>query len=243
VRLRTQAILQKALDGGGVDYSVMVGESPVARLYIVVRAERGHVLPDVDESELEAQVAAVVRSWDDDLAEEALCQLGPERAQALLAMCGGERIPQTYKTDVPATAAVDDLTQVLDLRESGENVAFDLWESEGYVGGVPIEKKAEPDDAAADGHRVWRLSIYRTGSPITLTDVLPRLQHMGLEVVDEHPYEFAGAEPFWIYSFSLRAQSPAARQRPRGDGGREQFEQALCALWHGEIEDDGFNSL
>ena len=169
----------------------MVGESPVARLHIVVRAERGHMLPDVDESELETQVAAVVRSWDDDLAEEALCQLGEERAQALLAMCGGERIPQTYKTDVPATAAVDDLNKVLELRESGEERRLRPV----GVGGLRRRRADRRDGRArlrrADGHRVWRLSIYRTGAPITLTDVLPRLQHMGLEVVDEHPYEFA----------------------------------------------------
>jgi glutamate dehydrogenase len=246
VRLRTQEILQKALNGGGgVDYSVMVGESPVARLHIVVRAERGHMLPDVDESELETEVAAVVRSWDDDLAEEAICQLGEERAQTLLAMRSDQRIPQTYKSDVPATAAVDDLIQVLGLRESGESVAFDLWESEGYVGGVPIDEKAEPD-AAADGHRVWRLSIYRTGSPITLTDVLPRLQHMGLEVVDEHPYEFAGAEPFWIYDFGLRrsaGQDSASRVPSSIASVKDLFESALAALWHGDVEDDGFNAL
>ena len=35
--------------------------------------------------------------------------------------------------------------------------------------------------------------VYRSGSPITLSDVLPQLQHMGLEVVDEHPYQFAGS--------------------------------------------------
>ena len=60
--------------------------------------------------------------------------------------------------------------------------------------------------AGADGHGVWRLTIYRVGTPITLTDVLPRLQHMGVDVVDEHPYEFAGplAQPFWIYDFGLR---------------------------------------
>src|SRR5260221_8158495 len=116
----------------------MVGESPVARLYIVVRAERGHLVPDVDAATLEAQVAAAVRSWDDDLAEEAVRQLGEERAAALLAMCSGEQIPQTYKTDVPAAAAVDDLEKILELRESGESISFDLWESEGYVGGTPV---------------------------------------------------------------------------------------------------------
>ena len=33
---------------------------------------------------------------------------------------------------------------------------------------------------------MWRLTIDRIGSPITLTDVLPRLQNMGVEVVDEY---------------------------------------------------------
>jgi glutamate dehydrogenase len=248
VRLRTQEILLKALDGASVDYSVMVGESPVARLHIVVRAERGHLLPDVDAAKLEAEVGAAIRSWDDDLAEEALCQLGEERGQALLDMCSGQAIPPTYKTDVPANVAVDDLEKVLKLRESGESVAFDLWESESYVGGVPIEDSpgGEPQDPG-DGHRVWRLSIYRTGSPITLTDVLPRLQHMGVDVVDEHPYEFEAAEPFWIYDFGLRKSDvgpDAASRAPASVASvKDLVQDALTALWHGDVEDDGFNAL
>jgi glutamate dehydrogenase len=249
VRLRTQEILRRALDGAGVDYSVMVGESPVARLHIVVRASRGRVLPDVDAAELEAEVSAAVRSWDDDLAEEALCQLGADRAHALLAMCDGECIPQTYKSDVPASAAVEDLEKVLQLRESGESVAFDLWESEGYVGGVPIEDSPATGsgDSGQDTERVWRLSIYRTGSPITLTDVLPRLQHMGVEVVDEHPYEFESAEPFWIYDFGLRRAAADKEAGPHAPSSvasvKDLVHDALTALWRGDVEDDGFNAL
>ncbi len=247
VRLRTQEILCQALHGAAVDYSVLVGESPYARLHIVVRAERGQVLPDVDAAELEAQVAVVVRSWDDDLAEEAESQLGEERARALLAMCSGEQIPQTYKTDVPASVAADDLEKILRLRESGENVTFELWESESYVGGVPIEHSGEPGDAASGRPRVWRMTIYRTGAPVTLTDVLPRLQHMGVEVVDEHPYEFGASPPFWIYDFGLRrsvaGQDAASRVPPSVASVKELFQDALTALWRGDVEDDGFNAL
>jgi glutamate dehydrogenase len=258
VRLRIQEILREALHGVQVDYSVMVGESPVARLYVVVRAERGHLVPDVDTAALEAQVAAAVRSWDDDLAEDAVRQLGEERARALLAMCSGEQIPQTYKTDVPASAAVDDLEKILELRDSGESVSFDLWESEGYVGGVPAEDApaGRPGRAGGSGGsgraarshpRVWRLTIYRTASPITLTDVLPRLQHMGVEVVDEHPYEFSAAQPFWIYDFGLRRSATgrdmASRVPPSIASVKDLLRGALSALWRGDIEDDGFNSL
>jgi glutamate dehydrogenase len=256
VRLRAQEILRSALGGAQVDYSAMVGESPVARLHIVVRAERGRMLPDVDAAALERQIVAAVRSWDDDLAEEAVRQLGEERGRAILAVCTEQQIPETYRTDVPASAAISDFDMVLKLRESGGQIAFELWESADYVGGVPIEEAPAAGSAApASQHRVWRLSIYRTGSPITLTDVLPRLQHMGVEVVDEHPYEFSAAEPFWIYDFGLRRTSAASDGGAAQPGGAErsggvslesvkdQMEGALAALWRGEIEDDGFNAL
>ena len=93
---------------------------------------------------------------------------------------------------------------------------------------------------------MWRLSIYRTGSPITLTDVLPRLQHMGIEVVDEHPYEFGGAEPFWIYDFGIRRSDTAdagSRVPSSIASVKELFRDALAALWRGDVEDDGFNAL
>ncbi len=245
VRLRAQEILRAALNGAQVDYSAMVGESPVARLHIVIRAQRGRQLPDVDAAALELQIATAVRSWDEDLAAEADRILGEEGTRALLALCG-EEIPETYKADVPASAAVDDLSRILKLRESGDNIAFELWESEGYVGGVPVE--GAPADAGPQ-RRVWRLTIYRTGTRITLTDVLPRLQHMGVEVVDEHPYEFAGVEPFWIYDFGLRRAGGDGPPAAGGDAAdsiesvADQLEGALGALWRGEIEDDGFNAL
>jgi glutamate dehydrogenase len=154
----------------------------------------------------------------------------------MLTICSGA-IPETYKADVPAANAVTDLARVNELLRSGEDTAFDLWEAESYTSGRPVS------DHAKQG--VWRLTIYRIGSPITLTDVLPRLQHMGVEVVDEHPYEFAGpsvAKPFWIYDFGLarsrEAPGPSHPEQVKG-----LFEDALMALWQGKVEDDGFNAL
>ncbi len=71
VRLRAQEILREAFGGATVEYSATVGDSALARLHVVVRAERGRRLPQVDTAELEAKLAAAVRSWDEDLAAEA----------------------------------------------------------------------------------------------------------------------------------------------------------------------------
>jgi glutamate dehydrogenase len=258
VRLRAQKILREAFGGATVEYSATVGDSALARLHVVVRAERGHRLPQVDTAELEAKLAAAVRSWDEDLAAEAVARLGEEQAGELLGDWS-RAIPETYKADVPAAYAVSDLTRVRGMVESGAPVAFDLWEAEGYSGGVPAEDAAQPAD---NRPHVWRLTIYRTGSPITLTDVLPRLQHLGVQVVDEHPYEFSAPglpTPFWIYDFGLRpssaavgrggiapagppAQAPAAGL-PHPGPVKGLVEDALDALWRGQIEDDGFNAL
>ena len=78
-----------------------------------------------------------------------------------------------------AKDAVEDLSTMLELRRSGTEFAVRLV--------------TEPDR--------WTLVVYRSGTPITLSDVLPQLQHMGLEVVDEHPYQFTGgskAASFWV---------------------------------------------
>jgi len=250
VRLAVQDLLRRKLNGSQLDFSAVVGETPIARLHIVVRAEPGQKLSDPDVGQLEQAVAAAVRSWDDDLTKEAVSQLGEGPGRTLLAEFTGF-IPETYKADVPAAAAIADLARILQMRDRQQDIAFEMWESAGFVGGVPVEF----EETAETKRRVWRLSIYRNGPPITLTDVLPRLQHMGVEVVDEHPYQFTTQEPFWVYDFGLRRDastavsslSRSARSRPAPASElpsvAAQLEGALAALWNGEIDDDDFNAL
>ena len=232
VRLRAQEILRRALHGVSVEYSAMVGNSALARLHVVVQGEPGSPLPQVDAAALQAEIAAAVRTWDEDVAAEAERRLGIERAARLLQVCAAA-IPDTYKADTPPAAAVADLIEMLRLRETRE----------------PFALRLDPGPA-------WRLRVFRSSTPITLSQVLPQLQHMGLEVVDEHPYEFGGsiacgpgeghlAAPFWIYDLGLRPAPGAAppAERDRAAALRAEFEAALTALWSEQIEDDGFNAL
>ncbi len=249
VRLRATEILRTALGGGTVDYSVMIGDGALARVHIVVRGERGVPLPEVKADALERALAAAARSWDEDLADEAEAQLGAEDADRLTRIAG-RMIPESYKAWVPAAAAVADLMRVVRLAQSGAAFSVNLYKPPG----------------AGPGEE--RLKVYRAGSPIVLSDVLPQFQHMGVEVVDERPYEFAVPAPvirdpdgpgghtvpaddgppspisvpsrFWIYDFGLRRDAAA---RPAGRAAKDLFQDALSALWHGKVEDDGFNAL
>jgi glutamate dehydrogenase len=223
IRLRIQEILRSAFDGTSVDYSAMVGDSALARLHVVVRGERGRPLPDdVDLSDLEARLAGATRSWADDLVEAILEQCGEEQAGALTRRYTNA-FPEGYKADFPARTACADLKRLESLSEPGQ-ISINLYEPYG----------------AEAGER--RLKVYRLGPPISLSHVLPLLQNMGVEVVDERPY---GIDPehgrrSWIYDLGLRYQpSPDVDE----DDIKELFQDAFTALWRDEVESDTFNTL
>ena len=220
VRLRAQEILRAALDGGSVDYGARVGRSALARLHIVVQARPGTLISPVDDAEsarIQARVAAAIRSWDEDLLAEAERSLSGEQA-ARIAELANVGIPENYKADVTPADAVADLSQVARLKADGQPFGLSVTLSEGQA----------------------RLRVYRTAEPITLSAVLPQLQHMGLEVMDEHPYQFDGS--FWIYDFGLRRTGDRPVATDTATAGAE-FEATMTALWNGQTEDDGFNAL
>ncbi len=221
IRLRIQDILLSAYDGTSVDYSAMVGDSILARLHVVVRGERGRPLPEVDPAELEARLVAATRSWADDLADAIVEQCGEESAPRLIRRYT-HAFPEGYKADFPARTACADLKRLEELTEPGQT-SIDLY---------------EPYDAVP-GER--RLKIYRLGAPISLSQILPLLQEMDVEVVDERPYEIdPGGCRSWIYDLGLRYEpSPDVDEHEV----KELFQDAFTALWNGAAENDRFNAL
>jgi glutamate dehydrogenase len=222
IRLRIQEILRKEFDGTSVDYSAMVSDSALARLHVVVRGERGRRVPEVDLADLEARLAAATRSWADDLVEAIAEECGDEQASALSRRYAAA-FPEGYKVEFPARTACADLQRLEALTQPGQ-ISIDLYE--------PYD--AEP------GER--RLKIYRLGPPISLSHVLPLLQNMGVEVVDERPYEVvpAGRHRSWIYDLGLRYEpSPGVNDAEV----KELFQDAFTALWLGDVESDPFNTL
>ncbi|MGR6923658.1 NAD-glutamate dehydrogenase [[Actinomadura] parvosata] len=230
VRLKMQEVLLKALGGRSLDYSAMIGESVLARLHVVVRGERGKPLPppSVDVEELEARLAALTRSWEDDLAA-ALTEMTSEEEAPTLIRRYASAFPEGYKADFPPKVAVVDLRRLEQLVEAGDGEQVDI-------------NLYEPYDAT-EGER--RLKIYKVGSPISLSQALPLIQRLGVEVVDERPYEIdrdndPGTKNAWIYDFGLR-YTPS-EEVARNDFKRL-FQDGLAALWKGRVQDDDFNAL
>ena len=217
VRERIADILKTALAGESLEYTARVSESRLARLHFVIRPG-GEDLVDVDDEELERRLAEAARSWRDDFVAAVHTEYG-EEAGAAHARAYAESFPEAYKEDYPARTAAVDLGR-LEAIEGEEGRALSFY---------------RPVDA---GEHEARLKVFRVGSPLSLSEVLPILSSMGVEVVDERPYALEGlSRETHIYDFGLRY----GRSLP--DGGRELFQDAVNAVWDGRNEVDGFNAL
>jgi glutamate dehydrogenase len=223
VRERIQRLLLSATGGDSIDFTARLGESMLARLHFVVRKPADQPLPELDSAMLEKQLSAATRAWTDDFSDALAEQMGEESAARLLRKYK-DGFPEGYKEDFPARTAATDVRRIEDLPEM-DGLGLNLYR--------PVE--------APDTDR--RLKIYRTGSRISLTQVLPLLSRMRVEVLDERPYEIIRREAeasAYIYDFGLRFEGLHTSD---GDHLKELFQQAFVAVWSGQAESDGFNAL
>ncbi len=218
VRERISSILKAQLGGESVEYTARVSESLLARLHCVVRPKKGDLMGDFDQADLERRLAEAARSWRDDFVAAVHSEFG-EEAGSRLARAYADSFPEAYKEDYPPRTAAVDLGR-LEAVEGEEAMSLSLY---------------EPVDA---GPGEIRLKVFRVGAPLSLSQVLPVLSTMGVEVIDERPYSLEGLKrPSYIYDFGLR------RDRPLPGKARELFQDTVEAVWAGLNESDGFNAL
>ena len=226
VRLAMEAILLDTFGAESADYTARVSESVLARLHYVVHGKAGTTLPRADEAILEARLTQATRTWDDDLADALHEEVGEARAVALMKQYH-DAFPEAYKEDFPARLAVADIRRMEALQPDGP-LGMNLYEPPGAEVGE------------------LRFKIYRVDSEISLSEVLPYLQRMGVEVLDERPYEVDRADGtrIWLYDFGLYHRGVAKGQTTVDpELLRELFQDAFGAVWSGRTESDGFNAL
>ncbi|MCA1654908.1 MAG: NAD-glutamate dehydrogenase, partial [Pseudonocardiaceae bacterium] len=130
--------------------------------------------------------------------------------------------------DFGAAEALADLRRLEGLRHEGDlDVSF-----------------YRPQDAEP-GER--RFKLYLAGEGVTLSQMLPVLQQMGVEVVDERPYELRREDGtrWWIYDFGMRVDEAVVEELTPEQQLRQRtlFQDAFGAIWRGDAESDRFNSL
>ncbi|GGN90889.1 glutamate dehydrogenase [Nocardia rhizosphaerihabitans] len=237
VRLQMQEILVRELGGADIDYSARVSESELASVYFTVMLPGdATAAPDTSEENrlrLQGLLNAASHTWDDRIDDEVATStvLDPAVVKQY-----SDAFPESYKEDFGPARALADIGRLERLTEGGI--------------GQHLYRRPEASPGS------WRFSLYIAGAAVSLSQVLPVLQSLGVEVVDERPYqlEMDGGVERWIYDFGLQARPELLRNALGGDLDAELLEQAshelhsrftdaFEAVWYDRAEADGLNEL
>ncbi|MGB5759798.1 MAG: NAD-glutamate dehydrogenase, partial [Acidimicrobiales bacterium] len=227
-------LLLERYHGTLADWDAQMSESVLARLRYVLRidgfgTDTGATRHEPDrgpandgaEADLERQIEALIRVWEDE-ADEAMAQHFGEADSLLLAAAYSGAFSVSYQRAFDARTAAVDIEQL---------------ESLDRVGALCLSAYREPGRPTNS----FKLKLYSRGERVSLSAVMPILTNLGVTVVDERPYQVQakGRDSMWIYDFAL--------EHERADldftTAAVLVEEAFAGVWAGDLDDDGFNRL
>lgn len=155
----------------------------------------------------------MTQDWDD--------ALHARMADHALAGAYSRSLPEWYKHDFGPDRAAADIARVEALRPESFDVAL------------------HAPTGRARGR--WRLTLYIAGAAVSLSRILPVIQSLGVEVLDErtYPLDDSTGHQCWIYDFGLAFDGEPAV----GAETHARVTEAFAATWRGDAESDTFNRL
>ncbi len=234
LRLKFQKILGQAYNGVVTAFYTHLSDEVLARIHFVIKTTPG-AIPTVSAQDIQAKLVDAARSWEDMLKSALVDGQGEEKGLRLFRRYE-QAFGSNYKEKFNALDALGDIKVMESLSpQQPFNVAL-------YR---PLE---------ADGHHL-QIKVFNGGESVALSDMLPVIEHMGLRVLGEIPYEVrfedqksinvdgadaAGHKSVWINDFHVQ---PLSGREIDLVTSRGQFEDAFKRIWGGQVEDDGLNSL
>ena len=218
---QAKAILEEAFNGRDTAVYDHVTNLPLARGLFIVHTTPG-AIPDIDVKRVEAFLAEAARTWNDRLLDT-LVQAKGEEAGIELHHRYKKAFPVAYSERFSAEAALYDIGHLEEVL-AGEALVVDLYRHRGQE------------------NRQFHVKVIHSGPPVPLSEVMPRLENMGVKVQSEVPYEVhlhGSALPVRIRDFSLAADGMQDDLRSV----KAKFQEAFIRVWNKEAEDDGFNRL
>ena len=221
VRKQLEKLFLQKFDGSASDFRLSLSETGGARIHFTIWVSGGSI-PEISFAELEAEVVAVARNWEDRLFEALHDRLGPERAHQLADTWAG-RLPEYYRTSVAIELSVNDVLKLEELITSGAPTIIGL------------------QNELASNEQLTRLAVYRRAGKMQLSAIMPVLEALGLRVVEEVATRIADGEgSAFIHDFGVLDLTGRLLDL---DSCAERISEAVQAILAGEAESDSLNRL
>lgn len=212
-------IIEESFNGKVSSFSTGFTDSPLVRLHLTVDLETSAAMPDL--AALEQKLIAAARGWDDRFIDSTMALYGYDRGIELRNRYN-HAFPPIYRTSVTPERAASDLA-MLESVQGERNIAISLHAIEGRTNQI-------------------QLRLFHRDTPLALSDVLPRLENMGLRIISEVPYGITprSGSPAWISELLAESRTGAPIDLARIS---EPFTTAFYKLWNRDLENDRFNQL
>ncbi|MBD1540730.1 NAD-glutamate dehydrogenase [Arthrobacter sp. IA7] len=231
VRLRIEQELRETFHAESIDFEARMTESALARLFFRIRLPKGEDVSHVNTDALEKRLVRAARSWSEGIAEVLRERSADDGANELAAIWA-EAFPAGYRVDYEIEDALEDIARFEQYGAEAERTVGARQERPGvhvYL----------PEGAGATLEEDARVKLYML-EPKSLSQILPYFHNLGLEVLDERPFEIETADrrDFFLYDLGLKYPAgvdPVSTGRLLAD--------SFGAAVSGGVESDSFDRL
>ncbi|MCZ2402788.1 NAD-glutamate dehydrogenase [Paenarthrobacter sp. Z7-10] len=235
VRLRIESELTRTFAAESIDFEARMSESALARLFFRIRLPKGAHVGTVDAAALEQRLVMAARSWAEGITE-VLHSAHPLEDADHLADKWAEAFPAGYRVNFEVEDALEDIRR---FEEFDANYKAQLAAGSGTDSCRPGMQVYVPAGTQEEPHEDARVKLYMA-EPKSLSQIMPFFHNLGLEVLDERPFEIETRDrrDFFLYDLGLRY--PAGID-PIATGAL--LSEAFGAAVTGASESDSFDRL
>ncbi|WP_425350224.1 NAD-glutamate dehydrogenase [Phyllobacterium phragmitis] len=222
VREKISQYLMRVYDGQSIDFHPSFMEGTLTRVHFIIRRAEGTV-PEVARETLEAEIRAIVRTWEDAVQEAAESFSGLPVVYGVNIAALASSFPDSYRESFTPSEALVDAERIAAL--SPDNPLY-----------VDFYKHH------ADGADAASLKIYHYGAAVALSRRVPLLENMGFQVISEQTFELPGADGAKVHVHDMQLVNAFSVPVDLTDDGAL-LEEAFRAVWSGTADNDGYNAL
>ena len=238
VRLRIEQELRETFNAVSIDYEARMTESALARLFFRIRLPKDADVSNVNSDELEKRLVRAARSWGEGISEVLRARadgggagVTEDNAKELAAVWA-EAFPATYRVDYEIEDALEDIDRFEKYGAAAERAGAGVKEEPGVHVYLPEGAGAMLEEDA-------RVKLYML-EPKSLSQILPYFHNLGLEVLDERPFEIETADQRDFFLYDLGLKYPAGVD-PLTTG--QLLADSFGAAVSGAVESDSFDRL
>jgi glutamate dehydrogenase len=223
IRAKIGAYLAEIYKGRVSAFYPFFPDGPLTRVHFIIGRDAGET-PNPPRAELEAGVAAIVRSWQDEFTQELSEAFDPIKTREI-AENYHSALSAAYREAYAAKDAVQDVRVIENLSKE-KPLAINFY---------------RPADADT---KTVNLKVLNCERPLPLSERVPLLENMGFSVIDERTYvverDAMAGGTVWLHDMTL---ARADGREIEADALDARLEAAMMAVLQGRAENDGFNAL